>query len=147
MSISKKIVFANVLFALLLALALSFSGYQRFDSVIERRYTNTALRAARTALTFIDVENFSEYSRDTLARQKILHDWQEMVDTQELMFAYVIQPEDDYNNIRFVLDVENSTFAYEQIPLGSVKPTSSAEYKESYRDIYEHGKDLCCRSA
>ena len=64
-----------------------------------------------------------------------------MVDTQELMFAYVIQPEDDYNNIRFVLDVENSTFAYEQIPLGSVKPTSSAEYKESYRDIYEHGKD------
>lgn len=130
----------GILFALLLALTLSASSYHRFNAAITRHYEAGALRTAQTALTFVDVENFSDYVQDESKRQKILGEWQKLVNTQGEMFIYAIEPDSDYNTICFLLNVENSTGDYPQVTPGYVMQTTSAEYKEAYRDIYERDK-------
>ena len=48
------------------------------------------------ALKFYPAEYFSRYNQDTLTRQKVLKELQKIVDTQEAMFIYVIEPYDFY---------------------------------------------------
>jgi hypothetical protein len=120
MNLRKKIVIPNVLFALMLALILSFSGYQRFTSMLTTNYENTALRFAKSVLTFLDVENFPNYN------QELLKDWQQLVDTQDLMFIYAIEPINDYNYLRFIVSIEKYNSNYKPIPRGFIKKTSSS---------------------
>jgi len=137
-----KILAGGILFALILALTLSYSSYQRFTSMITQDYVNDALRTAQTALTFLDADNFSAYSQNLSARQEILDKWQNIADTQDAMFIYVIEPFDDYNNIRFDINVKQTDSVYELVNVGFVMPTSSDEYKKAYRDIYEGVEDF-----
>ena len=137
----RKILAGGILFALVLALTLSYNSYHRFTVIITQYYERKALRTAQIALTFLDVNNFSVYSQKTFARQKILHEWQKLVDIQDLMFIYVIEPYGDYNYIRFDLNVKNVYSKYDIIPIGYVKPTSSEEYKKAYRNLYEGKKE------
>ena len=137
----KKILAGGILFALILALTLSYNSYQRFTSIIMQDYEDDALRTAQTALTFLDADNFSVYSQDTSARQQILNDWQNLADTQNATFIYVIEPYNDYNNIRFNFNVKNTNSDYDIVPIGFVMPTSNDEYKKAYRDLYEGVKE------
>ena len=137
-----KILAGGILFALILALTLSYSSYQRFTSMITQDYVDDALRTAQTALTFLDADNFSAYSQNLSARQEILDKWQNIADTQDAMFIYVIEPFDDYNNIRFDINVKQTDSVYELVNVGFVMPTSSDEYKKAYRDIYEGVEDF-----
>ncbi len=141
MTIRYKILIGGILFALILALTLSYNSYQRFTAIITQDYEIDALRTAQTALKFIDAENFSFYSQDTLPRQELLADWQKIVDTQESMFIYMIEPYDDYNHIRFTVNVKHVNSDYDIIPMGYTAPTSSDEYKKAYRDLYTGEKD------
>lgn len=141
MSISKKILTGGILFALIMTLTLSVSSYHRFNVIIMRNYERNALRTAQNALTFLDVEKFSDYRQDTPARQKILSAWCKLVDEQYAKFIYVIELYDDYNNIRFILDVVDLDYDYQSFETGHVMPTSSAEYKRAYIDLYERGKE------
>ena len=138
---SRKILTGGILFALLLAFLLSAAIYHRFTATVTRYYEIDALRTAQTALTFLDVENFSEYSQDESKRYKVENAWQRLANTQGATFIYAIEPQNNYNYIRFIIDVENENAGYEQISSGYVMPTSSDEYKMAYRDIYERGKE------
>ncbi|MBO4400576.1 MAG: SpoIIE family protein phosphatase [Selenomonadaceae bacterium] len=140
MSIRKKILAGGILFALLLTLLLSAGNYHQFKEIVMRRYEVDALRSAETALTFVDAENFSDYFHDEPKRQRVLRVWQRIVDTQGELFIYAIEPRENYSAIRFVLNVANWDSDYERISAGSVKATSSDEYKIAYRDLYEHGR-------
>ena len=126
---------------MILAFILSYNNYQRFTSIITQDYEYDALRTAQTALTFLDADNFSVYSQDTSVRQQILNDWQKLADTQNAMFIYVIEPYNDYNDIRFHFNVKKTNSDYDIFPIGFVKPTSSDEYKKAYRDLYEGVKE------
>ena len=137
----RKILTGGILFALLMSFLLSAGSYHRFTVAMTHRYEVETLRTARTALTFLKVEKFYNYYQKESERQKLLHRWQNLADTQVAMFIYAIKPEDDYNSIRFLLNVKNSASDYPQFPLGYVMPTSSDEYKQAYRDLCEHGKE------
>ena len=141
MSINKKILAGGMIFSLILALLLSINSYRKFTTIITQNHSYDALRTTRTALQFLDVENFSEQIQDESKRQSILFHWQRLVDTQAEMFIYVIEPFNDYNNIRFDINVKNTHSDYDIVQRGFVMPTSSDEYKDAYRDIYEHGKE------
>ena len=67
--------------------------------------------------------------------------WQKIADTQATLFIYVIEPYNDYNNIRFILNVKNTSSNYDVFPLGYTMPTSSEDYKKSYRELYNGLKD------
>lgn len=131
----------GILFALLLAFLLSAAIYQRFNSVTTLYYEIDALRTAQTALTFLAVENFSDYNENPSKRHTVELAWQRIVNTQGAMFIYAIEPKSDYNSIRFIIDVANETAGYKQISSGYVMPTNSEEYKVAYRELYERGKD------
>lgn len=132
-----KILAGGILFALLLALILSYNSYQRFTTIITQDHQSNALRTAQIALTFLDADNFSAHSQDTFETQSILKEWQQVADTQDAMFIYVIEPFNDYNEIRFDLNVKNIDSDYDVVPIGYVMPTSSDEYKNAYRNLYE----------
>ena len=132
-----KILAGGILFALLLALILSYNSYQRFTTIITQDHQSAALRTAQIALTFLDADNFSAHSQDTFETQSILKEWQQVADTQDAMFIYVIEPFNDYNEIRFDLNVKNIDSDYDVVPIGYVMPTSSDEYKNAYRNLYE----------
>ena len=142
MNIRQKILAGGILFALLLALILSYSSYQRFSAIITKDYQSDALRTAQTALTFLDADNFSAYTQDNLTRQKIIDSWQNLADTQDATFIYAIEPFNEYNQIRFVVNVKNTNSDYDIVPIGFVMPTSSDEYKKSYRNLYEGIKNF-----
>lgn len=129
------------MFALMLALILSYNGYQRFTAIITQNHEIDALRTARTALTFLEADTFSFYSQNISAQQKIINEWQRIADTQDAMFIYVIKPYDDYNKIRFDINVKHKDSEYDIVPIGYARPTSSDEYKKSYRSLYEGGKE------
>ena len=141
MGISKKILAGGIIFSLILALLLSINSYRRFTTIIVEFHSRDALRSAHTALQFVDAENFSDYVQDESNFQDTLLIWQRLVDTQAEMFIYVIEPIDNYNNIRFDINVKNTNANYAIVPRGFVRPTSSDEYKKAYRDIYERAKD------
>ncbi len=140
MSIRKKILAGGILFALALASILSYNSYQRFITMIMQDHERDALRTAHTALAFLDADNFSAQIENPLERQEILEAWQEIADTQDVMFIYVIEPFDNYNNIRFDINVMHTESEYTVVPRGYVQRTSSDEYKIAYRDLYEGGK-------
>jgi len=141
MNIRQKILAGGILFALILALTLSYNAYQRFTAIITQDHEGYALRTAQTALTVLEADNFSVYTQDVAERREILHRWQEIVDTQAAMFIYAIEPFDNYNNIRFGINVKNTSSKYEIRPIGYVMPTSSEEYKKAYRDLYYERAD------
>lgn len=141
MSISKKILTGGILFALIVVLTLSLSSYHRFNLVIKRNYENTTLQTVKTALTVLDVDNFSDYSQNPSARQEVLRKWQKLVDTQNAMFIYAIKPDDNFDTICFILSAKNLTSDYPLFDSGHVIPTSSTEYKKAYSDLYEGGKE------
>lgn len=141
MSLSKKILTGGILFALIMALMLSASSYRRFNLVIMRSYESDALRTAQTALHVLDVDNFSDYSQNSAARQEILRKWQILVDTQNAMFIYAIKIDNNYDAIRFILNAKNLASDSPLFEYGYVMPTSSLEYKKAYSDLYEGGKD------
>lgn len=141
MSIRKKILAGGILFALLLSLMLSAGSYHQFKEVVTRRYEIEALRSAETALTFVDAENFTESVRDSLEHQRIEQMWQRIVDTQDLMFIYTIEPQENYSAIRFLVNVVNVDSDYAKLPAGHIMRTSSDEYKNAYQDIYEQGRE------
>lgn len=138
---SRKILAGGMFFTLILAIILSYNSYQRFTAIITQNYEHEALRTSQTALTFLDVENFSEYDYEESKRHKLERVWQRLANTQGATFIYAIELQDNYNYIRFIIDVENENADYEQISPGYVMPTSSDEYKAAYRDLYEHYKE------
>ena len=140
MSIRKKILAGGILFALLLTLMLSAGSYHQFKEIVTRRYEVDALRTAETALTFVDAENFAESVQNSLERQRIEQMWQRIVDTQDVMFIYAIEPQENYSAIRFLINVVNADSAYPKFPAGHTMRTSTDEYKNAYRDLYEHGR-------
>ena len=131
----------GILFTLVLVMILSYNSYQRFTEIILENHAKDALRTAQTALTFLDADDFFVYTKNLSVRQDLLHVWQKIIDTQGEMFIYVIEPYDEYNHIRFYLNVKNIDSVYDNVPLGYVKPTSSDEYKKAYRDLYEGRKE------
>lgn len=137
MNIRQKILAGGILFALLLAFILSYNTYQRFSAISTQDYSSDALRTAQTALTFLDADNFSVYRQDNLEHQKIIEEWQKIVDTQDAMFIYLIEPFNEYNQIRFVVNVKNKQSDYDIFPIGYVMPTSNEDYKKAYRNLYE----------
>ena len=137
-----KILAGGMLFVVILALIFSYNSYQRFTAIIMQNHENDALRTARTALTFLDADNFSVYNQNGSENQKLIREWQRIADTQDAMFIYVIEPYDDYKNIRFGVNVKNTDSDYVERPIGYVMPTSSDEYKKAYRNLYEGGKEF-----
>ena len=149
-SITEKIVFDVVLALVILSLSLSYMGYLEFTAALEDQYQDSALRTARTAITYADVEKISEYNdKDTDGEfypetMALVKNWQNLVDTQGVTFTYIFQPnvEKNYNEIRFVLSVMNATSKSTHFFTGHTIPTENEEYRQAYQDIYEKKKEI-----
>ena len=143
MNIRQKILTGGMLFAIILAFIISYNSYQRFTTIITRIHEDDALQTAQTALTFLDADNVFVYEQDNLARQKLLNEWQQIADTQKAVFIYVIEPFNDYRDIRFSVNVKNANSNPDYVvrPIGYVMSTSSDEYKKAYRSLYDGTKD------
>ena len=148
-SISHKVLFDVVLAIVLLGSLLGYIGYREFTVALEKQYTDTALRTARTALTYVDVkkihyyedyEKESEFYEDTM---NLAAEWQRLTDTQGAIFVYIIEPniEKNYNEIRFSLSVMNSNENSIHFFSGHTMKTENEEYRQAYQDIYEQKKD------
>ena len=148
-SISHKVLFDVVLAIVLLGSLLGYIGYREFTVALEKQYTDTALRTARTALTYVDVkkihyyedyEKESEFYEDTM---NLVAEWQRLTDTQGAIFVYIIEPniEKNYNEIRFSLSVMNSNENSIHFFSGHTMKTENEEYRQAYQDIYEQKKD------
>ena len=145
---SRKILTGGILFALLLAFLLSAAIYHRFTATVTRYYEIDALRTAQTALTFLDVENFSEYSQDESKRYKVENAWQRLANTQGATFIYAIEPQNNYNHIRFIIDVENENAGYYVKYLGNENDgEEKSEYGIYHFENHNVGADriLCNR--
>ena len=148
--ITEKILFDVVMALVILSALLSYIGYWEFTRALEDQYQDSALRTARTAITFADVEKISEYNdKDTDGEfypetMALVKDWQNLVDTQGVTFTYIFQPnvEKNYNEIRFVLSVMNSTSKSTHFFTGHTIPTENEEYRQAYQDIYEKKKEF-----
>ena len=148
--ITEKILFDVVMALVILSALLSYIGYLEFTRALEDQYQDSALRTARTAITFADVEKISEYNdKDTDGEfypetMALVKDWQNLVDTQGVTFTYIFQPnvEKNYNEIRFVLSVMNATAKSTHFFTGHTIPTENEEYRQAYQDIYEKKKDF-----
>ena len=57
------------------------------------------------------------------------------------MFIYVVEPYDNYNKIRFDINIKNTNSEYDIVPRGYVRTTSSDEYKKTYKSLYESDKE------
>ena len=141
MNIRQKILTGGIIFALTLTFVLSYDTYKRFSTIIMRDYEATALETAQTALTFLDVDNFSSYNQDKIKLQKLLDEWQKITDTQGAMFIYVIEPFNNYENIRFNMKVTHADSLYDVVLMGEERQTSSNEYKAVYRSLYNGEKN------
>ena len=146
MNIRQKILTGGMLFAIILALTISYNSYQRFTAIIMRSHEDDALRTAQTALTFLDADNVSVYEQDTQARQTLLREWQRIADTQDAVVIYVIEPFNGYKDVRFSINVRNDVgqdydHDYFVKPIGYVMPTTSDEYKKTYRSLYDGTKN------
>ncbi|MBR0261558.1 MAG: SpoIIE family protein phosphatase [Selenomonadaceae bacterium] len=139
----RKILTGGMLFTLILAIILSYNSYQRFTAIIMQAHEEDALRTAKIALTFLDADNFFICNQNTLARQKILYEWQKIVDTQDATFIYVIEPYNDYNNIRFGVNVKSTASNPDYVvrPIGYAMATSNDEYKKAYKNLYDGSKE------
>ena len=142
MNIRQKILMGVILFGLILTLTLSYDNYKRFSEIIIHVYEISAVQTADTALKFLDADNFSAYAKDNSKTQKILQEWQKITDTQDAMFIYVIEPFNNYNNIRFLINVKNSDSIYDKISSGEEMKIGSDEYKEAYRSLYDGEKEF-----
>ena len=148
--ITEKILFDVVMALVILSALLSYIGYWEFTRALEDQYQDSALRTARTAITFADVEKISEYNdKDTDGEfypetMALVKDWQNLVDTQGVTFTYIFQPnvEKNYNEIRFVLSVMNANSKSTHFFTGHTIPTENEEYRQAYQDIYEKKKDF-----
>ncbi len=148
-SITEKIIFDVVMALVILSILLSYMGYMEFTVAIKDQYEDSALRTARTAITFADVEKIPEYNdKDTDGEfypetMELVKEWQNLVDTQGVTFTYIFQPnvEKNYNEIRFVLSVMNSTAKSTHFFTGHTMETENEEYRQAYQDIYENKKE------
>ena len=148
-SISNKVLFDVVLAIVLLGSLLGYIGYREFTVALEKQYTDTALRTARTALTYADVKKipyYDDYNKDSnfyADTMDLVSEWQRLTDTQGAIFIYIIQPniEKNYNEIRFSLSVMNSNENSIHFFSGHTMKTENEEYRKAYQDIYESKKD------
>ena len=148
-SITLKIL-SDVVFALIILSALlSYSGYLEFVGALEKQYEDTAMRTARTAATFVDVEKihyYDDYNTDSEfypATVELSKEWQRLADTQGATFIYIIEPniEKNYNEIRFSLSIMNSAENYGHFFSGHKMDAENEEYRQAYQDIYENKKE------
>ncbi|MBR6014370.1 MAG: PP2C family protein-serine/threonine phosphatase [Selenomonadaceae bacterium] len=146
-SISTKILFDVILALFVLSAILSYLGYWEFTQAIEKQYQDTALRSARTAITFVNPDKISDYN-DTGGNfynktLELAQEWGRLIETQGLTFIYVIQPDisKDYNEIRFALSMMNTKANYEKFHSGHLRKTSNEEYRQAYIDLYQGKKE------
>ena len=141
MNIRQKILTGGIIFALTLTFVLSYDTYKRFSTIIMNDYEAAALETAQTALTFLDADNFSAYNQNSEKLQELLDQWQKITDTQSAMFIYVIEPFNNYENIRFNMNVKHVDSIYNVLPIGEERQTSSNEYKAVSRSLYNGEKN------
>lgn len=146
-SISTKILFDVILALFILSMLLSYLGYLEFTYAIEDQYEDTAMRSARTAITFVNPDKISDYNdlggdyfNETM---EVCSEWSRLIETQGLTFIYIIQPDisKNYEEIRFALSMMNSQSNYERYHSGHLRHTSNEEYRQAYIDLYSGEKD------
>ena len=148
-SISNKVLLDVVLAIVMVGALLSYVGYSEFTVALEKQYTDTALRTARTALTYVDAEKipyYDDYNQDGefyAETMKLDAEWRRLTDTQGAIFIYVIEPnvEKNYTEIRFSLSTMNSNEHYGHFFSGHIMETENEEYRQAYQDIYENKKE------
>ena len=133
-SISIKILLDVILALFVLSAILSYLGYLKFTEAIEKQYEDTALRSARTAITFVDPDKVSDYDdtggnfyNETMA---LASEWSRLIETQGLTFLYIVQPDisKDYGEIRFALSMMHSQAKYDKYHSGHLRKTCNEEY-------------------
>ncbi|MBQ9527784.1 MAG: hypothetical protein IJR68_09245, partial [Fretibacterium sp.] len=125
---------------------VSYIGYHEFTEALEAQYESKAYGTARMAAADVMPELLTPGSvspqEQQLMFQLLNQEWQLLADAQDATFIYIIQPDrTDYGHIRFVLSVMNSSVHYDRFPSGYVRPTSSEEYRQAYRALYEGKQD------
>ena len=146
-SISIKILLDLITALFILSAILSYLGYLEFTEAIKKQYQDTALRSARTAITFVNPDRIPDYDdtggnfyKETM---ELATEWSRLIETQGLTFIYIIEHviSKNYNEIRFALSMMNSQANYEKYHSGYLRKTSSDEYRQAYIDLYDGKKD------
>lgn len=115
-------------------------GYVQFSDQFTREYTENAFRIARAAESFVNADRLDDYL-DTKGNDSSYNDtYSELTNLCNKVnatFIYVIQPDENYENITFIFNAVNENTNYEPYAVGYVRETTNDDYKEKYRLLYE----------
>lgn len=115
-------------------------GYTGIQNSLTAEYSKSALRTARTAADFLDVEQFEKYLQDN-GTDSEYHKIYKILDTlcasQNVTFIYVIIPDtSDFNSFTSVFNVVNPDSVYTPWEVGYVRETTNEEYRRIYEELY-----------
>ncbi len=140
-SIVLKSAIAIILMLTGFALTIIAIGYFGVTQTLRKRYSEDAFWTAYSASVYVEPELIDVYmvrNGDNPYHSSVQRRFQEICDSTGVTFIYVIQPDtSDYNHIKFLFAVKNTSMNYELFDIGYVRETTNEEYRTKYRQLYE----------
>ena len=137
-----KSVIGIVLILMLFSATISIIGYRTFTDALLNQYAEGAFLTADTAVHLLDPDRMEQYTKSgglTLEYQGIWNEMDRLCNSSGSTFIYVIMPDrTDYAHITFLFSTINHQSEYTRYTFGYVRETTNDEYKQKYRNLYEH---------
>ena len=134
-----------VLLLMILSVIVGIIGYRSFTNALLDMYEEGAFLTAESAAEFVDVDRIDEYIQSGGTSPEYLEVWNKLdilCNRTEAAFIYVIQADrSDYAHITFIFSTIDHGSTYTLYDFGYVRRTTSDEYKEKYRALYEQKSD------
>ena len=140
-SIVLKSTIAIILMLTGFALTIIVVGFFGVNEALMKRYSEDAFWTAYSSSVYVEpdlIEAYMVRNGDNPYHNSVQRRFQEICDSTGVTFIYVIQPDTtDYNHIKFLFAVKNSSMSYELFDIGYVRETTNDEYRTKYRQLYE----------
>ena len=150
------ILFKSMVFIVVLLVAFTIAttiiGSLGLTGALLDQYSDDAFRTARTAAAMVNGNRIDEYIKSEGKTDEYRLVWSgldELCNTQDVTFIYVIQPDQkDYNHITFLFSTINHKMDYELYDFGYVRKTTNDDYRRKYKLLCEgkSSQELVIRS-
>lgn len=139
-----NIVGATIVMLIIFGVLAQITGYQRFSEAFTEEYSENALRIARSSSLLIEpdlLDTYLEEKEDNEDYLIVRYALDQYCDSMDARFIYVIRPSEDYSEITFIVSAVQTGTGFSHYDIGYKRETSSAEYEEKYRNLYEGKSD------
>ncbi len=134
-----------VLLLLLFSAVVSVIGYRGYTESMLSLYSDDAFLLAEAAAGEVDADRLDEWLSSGGGDAQWQETWEKldrMCNDFRVTFIYVIAPDrSDWGHIRFIFSTVDHESSYSPYAVGFVRETSSEEYRQKYRRLYEEGSE------